>query len=360
MAGAAGVETARGAVLPDAYPGPATTARVRMGVDVGGSRDEALDGVKGALVLLMVVYHWANYFVGAEWEGYRYLRFLTPSFIFITGFLVSHVYLRRYPADSRILRGRLLRRGLKLLALFVALNAADTVTGGLEPSALAARWSAGRLGEVLLIGDGGAAFGILLPIAYFCLFAPGLLWMSVRLRLSTAVLALVLLVVSLALTMNGVVNPHLEQLAIACLGLAAGAGTPSWLERLARVPGTVIAAYAVYLAAIAVLNVQYWLQVIGVGLSVALIYIAALQTWWPAAARHELAVLGRYSLFAYIAQIGILQVLVRLWPSGDVGGIALCGSLIAAAVLTAAAVQMAIRIRARSSSLDRIYRMVFA
>ncbi len=60
---------------------------------------------------------------------------LTPSFIFITGFLVSHVYLRRYAADSPVLRGRLLRRGLKLLALFVALNVVDTVIGSRTPAA---------------------------------------------------------------------------------------------------------------------------------------------------------------------------------------------------------------------------------
>src|SRR5262249_38700960 len=78
-----------------------------------------LDFVKGALVLVMVVYHWINYFIGLEWGGYRYLRFLTPAFIFITGFLVSHVYLARYsPVDPRLHR-RLARRGLKLLALFV-------------------------------------------------------------------------------------------------------------------------------------------------------------------------------------------------------------------------------------------------
>src|SRR5207302_5956026 len=43
----------------------------------------ALDFTKGALVLFMVLYHWLNYFVSTEGDFYRYLRFLTPSFIFI-------------------------------------------------------------------------------------------------------------------------------------------------------------------------------------------------------------------------------------------------------------------------------------
>src|SRR6184192_3526731 len=56
-------------------------------------RNSALDFTKGMLVLLMVLYHWLNYFVASEGDFYRYLRFVTPSFIFITGFLISNVYL---------------------------------------------------------------------------------------------------------------------------------------------------------------------------------------------------------------------------------------------------------------------------
>ena len=56
-------------------------------------RISALDFTKGALVLVMVLYHWLNYFVGPQGDFYRYLSFLPPSFICITGFLISHVYL---------------------------------------------------------------------------------------------------------------------------------------------------------------------------------------------------------------------------------------------------------------------------
>src|SRR5579872_443944 len=77
------------------------------------NRVPALDFTKGALVLIMVLYHWLNYFVGPQGDIYKYLRFLTPSFIFITGFLISNVYLSKYGiADPRIPR-RLVQRGLK-------------------------------------------------------------------------------------------------------------------------------------------------------------------------------------------------------------------------------------------------------
>src|SRR6188768_1748897 len=85
------------------------------------ARNAALDFVKGALVMCMVVYHSLNYFYPGE-TALRYLHFLPPSFIFITGFFVSSIYLLKYdPADFR-LRWRLFGRGFKLLLIFVALN----------------------------------------------------------------------------------------------------------------------------------------------------------------------------------------------------------------------------------------------
>src|SRR3984957_12974562 len=82
-------------------------------------RITALDFTKGALVLIMVLYHWINYFIGPDWGYYRYLRFLTPSFIFVTGFMVSHIYLSKYKAADPRLPKRLITRGLKLLAIFL-------------------------------------------------------------------------------------------------------------------------------------------------------------------------------------------------------------------------------------------------
>src|SRR5437879_11411849 len=85
-------------------------------------RISALDFTKGMLVLLMVLYHWLNYFVASEGDFYRYLRFVTPSFIFITGFLISNVYLSKYQISDSRLPKRLTIRGLKILAVFVFLN----------------------------------------------------------------------------------------------------------------------------------------------------------------------------------------------------------------------------------------------
>ena len=59
-------------------------------------RNQALDFTKGVLVLLMILYHWINYFVGISGPVYTYLRFIPPSFIFIAGFLIANVYPTKY------------------------------------------------------------------------------------------------------------------------------------------------------------------------------------------------------------------------------------------------------------------------
>src|SRR6267154_2261480 len=77
------------------------------------NRNPALDFTKGALVLIMVLYHWINYFYGPH--DNRYLRFLTPSFICITGFLISNIYLSKYDISDPRLPKRLFQRGAKIL-----------------------------------------------------------------------------------------------------------------------------------------------------------------------------------------------------------------------------------------------------
>src|SRR5271169_3039523 len=97
-------------------------SRIEPPASSSPGRIAALDFTKGALVLFMVLYHWLNYFLGLHGSIYRYLRFLPPSFIFITGFLISNAYLSKYAISDPRLPKRLIVRGLKILGIFVFLN----------------------------------------------------------------------------------------------------------------------------------------------------------------------------------------------------------------------------------------------
>src|SRR6267378_5642012 len=90
------------------------------------SRIDALDWTKGSLVVLMVIYHAINYSPFRP-LAFRFLGFLPPSFILITGFLVGQVYATKYDLTTWRPYLRLAIRGGKLLLLFMGLNLANCV-----------------------------------------------------------------------------------------------------------------------------------------------------------------------------------------------------------------------------------------
>ena len=322
-------------------------------------RIATLDFAKGVLVLVMVFYHWVNYFIGLAWPGYRFIRFLTPAFICITGYVISHVYLQRYSADHAHLRQRLVRRGLKLLALFVGLNVLAFFIAGRStgiywdsPAAFLA-W----LRSMLLEGRGRAAFDILVPIAYFLILTPAILWVT---RWRPAALVTLAVIAVALVTVIEPINQHLEILSFALVGLAAG--TPVARQWLAQVPWRwlLLPAYLAYLAAVAVWHARYPLQVVGVVLNLLAIHRLAIAVGASSALGRQVITLGEYSLLAYVAQIIALQLLRRGLPTELTGGAVSFLALILAVAATIAAVQLAAVLRARSVLCDRAYRAIFA
>lgn len=338
-----------------------STLTLRPESDATVARDETLDFVKGSLVLVMVLYHWLNYFVTLDWDVYRYLRFLTPSFILITGFLVSHVYLARYSCDGSRVRRRLVQRGMKLLLLFVVLNVlGEIVLGGRQGGAAPSTSWPARAQAIFVTGDSGAAFNILVPIGYFLLLAPWGFLVSRRTGISLPAMAGAALVMTIGASLAGFANSHLELLSVALVGLAAGATEFRRIDTVLRRPGLLLFGYLLYLAAITVWNVLFALQVIGVCLSVLLIYIIGVK--WGTQGRLQRCVvdLGKYSLFSYIAQIAALQLLRRGLRGADLTGAALMIPFALGLIVTIVAVQLMVTLRARSQAADSLYRTVFA
>jgi len=320
-------------------------------------RNPALDFTKGALVVIMVLYHWLNYFVAVGGFGYRYLRFLTPSFIFITGFFVSHVYLAKYDIADRRLPRRLLERGLKLVAIFFALNLAIAllVRGGM--ASLIGDWAAYLTGKA---GDSRAAFSVLLPIGYLLILSAGLVVLSRLFGKALQVGSIVLLVAALILSMIGQSNAYLELVAIGMLGICVGYLPIERTNGVVRHPFWLGLAYAGYLAAITVWNEQFFLQVAGVCLSVAIIYALGMQSDEPGRVRKAILLLGQYSLLGYIAQIVVLQVLRRGLRLVDPIQVRAALGLVLGMALTLLAVGLVDRGRRSFRIVNKVYSAVFA
>jgi peptidoglycan/LPS O-acetylase OafA/YrhL len=327
-------------------------------------RSPALDFTKGTLVLFMVLYHWINYFIGIQWPYYRYLRFLTPSFIFITGFMISNVYLSKYDVGDARLVKRLFTRGLKLIAIFIVLNmfrdyAVASVSPGsvfhdvLDPKLLLATFVTGTFTSKMVV------FYVLVPIGYLLMLS-GTLILPLRVwRYTFHIACVCLLIIISMLNLSGRNSQTLELIAIGMLGTLAGFSRIAVVNNLVRHPYVLLFLYVLYTMAIATWNVPYPLEIVGTFLTVAAIYLVGTiegKTNWI---RGQLTLLGKYSLFGYISQIVILQVLAGSLRHLDVGRTALVISFAAGFGLTIMAVEVVHRARGRAVSVDRLYRAVF-
>jgi hypothetical protein len=300
---------------------------------------------------------------------YRYLRFLTPSFIFITGFLISNVYLARYDVVDRRVPVRLVQRGLKLLAVFVCLNVAiglllaDSYNGRILFGQLSLKNMVAIYvtGNVWVAENGkAAAFYILVPISYLLLLSALLLRVSRFYRYTFHVVCALFLLGVLILALNGLKSPNLELLTIGLLGVVSGYASIERINDYVSRPFALMLAYLCYVGVITLWDVTYPLQLVGVYLSLMLIYLLGASGAEPGRMRRHVILLGKYSLFGYITTIAILQVLHRSLRNTDSGAVALGLTFVAAFALTMASVEVIDRVRARTVTVDRLYRAVFA
>jgi peptidoglycan/LPS O-acetylase OafA/YrhL len=341
---------------------PATTSSRKA------QRIPALDFTKGALVLIMVLYHWVNYFIGPQWEYYQYLRFLTPSFIFITGFMISNVYLSKYAASDARLSKRLFTRGLKLMAIFLVLNVARIfvvsalgtgvlVRNPLDPRNVFAIFVSGNLP---VTGGKLVAFSILVPISYLLMLS-GALMLPYRLyRYTFHVVCVLLLLSVLVLGLTGAQSFNLEFVTIGMLGVLTGFMPIAAINDFVRHPYRLAFAYVCYAIAITIWNVPFPLLVVGVFLSLTVIYLVGASWGESGRTRSEVILLGKYSLFGYISQIAILQILSAGLRHANLGFAALGISFVAAFALTIFSVEVVDQARARTVSVDTWYKAVFA
>lgn len=319
-----------------------------------------LDLTKGFLVVLMVVYHSLNYTI--EYQlAFKFLSFLPFSFILITGFLLSRVYAPRYRPGERALLARLFLRGIRLVAIFTALNlAAQFVRSpsygrSVGVSGFFERWS-----EVYVFGgSNAAAFDVLLPIAYVILLSPVLIAAQHASRLILPIGGMLLAMACCVLDLKGIYLANLNFVCVGILGMVAGSlkfdpaqlGRWFWISALA---------YALYFPLGMFRGWMFAVQLLGA--CVALVFICALSvrmdcTSWMT---QRLVRLGQYSLVAYIIQIGFLQVLSRFLGRPQpisIGSFLLFSVTLVAMTLLIEFIEWW---RQKTPCMDRAYRAVFA
>jgi hypothetical protein len=337
------------------------------------TRDTALDFIKGLLVLFMILYHWVNYFLGLDFgpgaKYYDYLRFLTPGFIFITGFMISHVLLQRYGGANSRLPSRLVVRGLKLLAVFVGLN---LLVGVALPGSLLRRSLAGEpvldsLVAIFMSGDlatagniKSAAFNILVPFGYLLILSAGLIVVTRRIRYAFHFAFALALTGVIAMRAEGIHSLNLELVMAGLLGVVFGYVKREQLAAVLTHPYLVVGLYCAYLAVVTFRSMSLPLEITSVILTTTLFYILGSRPGSPGIVRRQAILLGKYSLLGYIAQIAILQVLRRIAWIGQNGVVVLVGSLVGAVLLCVMTVVLVDWARGKSKAVDQMYQIVFA
>lgn len=326
------------------------------------SRLAFLDLAKGILVILMVVYHSLNY--TSQYQlAFRYLSFLPPTFILITGYLISIVYYPRIRAGDHTVWSRLLTRGAKLLLLFVGLNVvAQYVRSPVYGQSLSVGVGAffRQWHEVFIVGAGPAvAFEVLLPIAYLLMLAPLLIWIAHRHVVFLVFVALATVGTCAWLDTRGQSNPNLNLLSAGLLGMVAG--------RLLARPETIgmplvpaIVAYAAFFPLSLAKGYIYLVQLAGASIALVLICSASLRLGETGRFASFMIRHGKYSLLAYIVQIGVLQILSRVLGRPEPVSLGSLTLFLATLLLMIGLTELTHWARQRARVVDTAYKLVFA
>jgi hypothetical protein len=209
-------------------------------------------------------------------------------------------------------------------------------------------------------GSKVVAFSILVPISYLLMLSGGLMLPYRFFRYTFHVVFVLLSLSILILGLIGTRGYYVEFVAIGMLGVLTGFVPVSAISNFIRHPFALAIAYLCYAIAITVWNVPFPLLVVGVLLSLMVIYLVGISGSESGTIHSEVILLGKYSLFGYISQIAILQILSAGFHHVNLGVAGLGISLLAAFALTILSVEVVDRARARSASVDRLYKAAFA
>ena len=277
-------------------------------IDQTKSRIKTIDFIKGILVLLMVIYHVLNYLQYGV-TPHHYMAFLPCSFIMITGFLVTQIYLTKY--DFKIVGLRLGIRSMKLLLLFTALNVVDRVMRSknhnetaLNIYAFFKNWF-----NVYVIGEADkVAFEVLIPISYTLFLAIFILKIQSTKSYFICIFAAATFVLCTLMDIYGYSIFNLYFLSSGIIGLAFGGVRIGIIDQYARSWKFISMLLMIYLGIFIFDIDNYISQIIITFVSLIIFYSIGVVTyseqWWF----KQVCILGRYSLISYIVQILYLQV----------------------------------------------------
>ena len=334
------------------------------------TRNEDLDIIKGMLVVTMVLYHCASMAhitypeLGIIPNG---LKFLHYAFLLITGFLCGWYYLPKLCISPQAVRARLRFRAGRITAIFLLMNVFLYCIGS-TLSYEKLRNSVNSFSNIMqnfILSVSGklVAFQILFPIAIFLLVASLLLG-----RVSIPVLLGLILFASIAGCFSQTIMFVEFGMVGMLFGILARAGILTifwqWIRYHKWLPPTLLLVYLLNLARVR------WL--VTVLLPLKLVVYTAESFFWFATflivveffvglkIRDMVIQLGRYTLFAYLAQMLIIRLGYMVIQKMEISGLSYYFvNLTTSLIILFFVIALLDGLRHRYSAIDDLYRIVF-
>lgn len=275
------------------------------------NRDTSLDFVKGFLVIVMVMYHTISYFTTAGYAGTQYVRFGNGAFIFISGYIVSVFYQRKFELDKIRVCKRLAARGLKLLLIFTFINVMINLFGihSLKSIQYDIDLYFIDIYSIYITGDSTySVFKIIVPIAYLLLLSPIILFFKSWRK--TIIIATSILLSAYVIFRIDLFN--LYGLLIGLVGLSFGLLGGDHDKFSIKLKTIIIILFCITVSMMKYFDRNIMSYSLGIIIILKLVYDFSKTQNLTEPFNKLIIMLGQYSLLSYLIQIAFLQLLYQL------------------------------------------------
>lgn len=260
----------------------------------------------------MVFYHTINYFATIGYDGTKYLRFVTGSFIFISGYIVAVFYQHKYLLNRIATSKRLVTRGFKILIIYTSLNLLINLLNIQTFKAIQYDIDSflTNLDDIYLKGNSlYAAFQILVPIAYLLILSPLLLFWG---KWKKTIIASTAILLSAHVLLN-ISSFNLYGLLIGLFGLSIGLLSIDQNAFSIKSKSLIIVLFCLSIIMMPFFDKNILLYAIGLTIIMKLVFDFSKLLNLDIFLNKLVILLGRYSLLSYLMQIFFLQGMYQLF-----------------------------------------------
>lgn len=325
-------------------------------------RIHEIDFTKGILIIFMVLYHSLNYLSYGS-SRYNYLAFLPPSFIMISGFIITHIYLPKYGSDTKKLNTRLVVRSLKLFLIFIFLNLLARMIFSVNHYGIPLNFDVfyKEWFAIYLVGSTRMlSFEILLPISYILLISTFVLRLQSATRYFISFFAIIIFSVCILTKYYDHSIYNLNMVSFGVIGMLIGQLPINLINGFAISGIKLLFLCVLYVGLASIFGDTYIMQMFFTVTSLLIIYAVGIRTdlsnWLP----KQTILLGQYSLLSYIIQILYLQLLFFVFKYLDIDKTNTILTFTTINILMWGTVFIVNHARQKYRYIDLLYKVVFA